>query len=94
MSSVDSNPIILPSPLIEAFRLMPSSVVFVIRRSPPDCVSPDRQKVRQSDTNEAKSSATGRVRRMGVKRQEFLRGAILQFFLSITMKKVVHIASG
>src|SRR5437870_1144300 len=64
MSSVDSKAIILPSPLIEGLRLMPSSVVLVTRRNPPDCVWPARRPIRQSAVAPKRTRAIirGRVR--------------------------------
>src|SRR5205807_6632204 len=64
MSSVDSNATILPSPLIDGLMLMPSSVVFVMRRRF-DCVWARFKLIRHSAAVQTRTSASSVKRRTG-----------------------------
>src|SRR5207237_3222561 len=76
MSSVDSNATILPSPLIDGLMLMPSSVVFVMRRRF-DCVWARFKLIRHSAAVQTRMSAsivkrrTGGLPRLESKRSEY-----------------------
>src|SRR5580765_2171331 len=89
MSSVDSNATVRPSPLIDGLRLMPSSVVFVIRRSPADWVKPRRKPVRHSNAVAARIRASIVVRRTGGRLTEIPRDST--DFLNNYNQESVHL---
>jgi hypothetical protein len=67
MSSVDSKATNLPSPLIDGLRLIPSSVMFVIRRSG-DCMRAvcHASNAREATIRKTKSERLGRSTKVGL----------------------------